>query len=90
MHTALKGHKIGLAFGTTAALLHAVWAVCIGVMPEVMQKFITFHFAMHFVNAPFMLQQFSWGGALALVVYAFVVGYILGRIFSAVYNSVAR
>ena len=90
MHTALKGHKIGLAFDTTAALLHAVWAACIGIMPEVMQKFITFHFTVHFANAPFTLQAFSWGGAVALVAYAFVVGYILGRIFSAVYNLVAR
>ena len=86
----LHGRSVGVAVGTFGAVMHAAWALVVGTMPDVAQKFINFHFAMHFLTAPFTIQQFSWGGAIALVVYAFVVGYIVGRIFAAVYNSVAR
>ena len=86
----LHGRSVGLAVGLWAALFHALWSLAVWVMPDVVQKFVTFHFAIHFMSAPFTVQQFSWGGAAGLVVYAFCVGYVGGRIFAGVYNLVAR
>lgn len=86
----LRGHQVGFAVGGTAAIIHALWAATVGIMPEVAQKFAKFDLAIHFMNMPVTVQGFSWGGAIALVLFAFCVGYILGRIFAAVYNSVAR
>ena len=90
MNHKLKGHQVGFAVGGTAAIIHALWAATVGIMPEVAQKFANFDLAVHFMNMPVTVQGFSWGGAIALVLFAFCVGYILGRIFAAVYNSVAR
>ena len=86
----LHGGSVGLATGAFAAVGHAAWSVAVGTMPDVVQKFLNFHFAMHFVNVPFTLQAFSWGGAAALVAYAFAVGYLAGRVFAVVYNLFAR
>ncbi len=86
----LHGGTVGLATGTFFALSHAVWAIAVGIMPDVVQQFMNFKFAMHFMNVPFTLQAFSWGGAVALVVYSFVVGYITGRVFAVVYNLFAQ
>lgn len=86
----LKGHQVGFAVGSTAAIIHALWVATVGIMPEVAQKFVNFDIAVHFMNMPVTVREFSWGAGIALVLFAFCVGYILGRIFAAVYNSVAR
>jgi len=90
MNHKLWGHQVGFAAGSTAAIIHTVWTLTVGTMPEVAQKFANFHMAIHFMNVPVTVQGFSWGGAIALVLFVFCVWYIVGRIFAAVYNSIAR
>ena len=90
MNHKLKGRSVGLAAGGTAAIIHALWAVIVGIMPDVAQKLVNFDVALHFMGMPVTVQGFSVGGAIALVIVTFCVGYIFGRIFAAVYNSVAR
>lgn len=87
---ALKGNKVGMMLGITAAIVHAIWAAFVWLMPEVAQKFAEFDMALHFLKMDVAVQPFSWGGAVALIVFAFCAGYIVGRIFAAVHNSVAR
>lgn len=90
MNHKLRGRSVGLAVGGTAAIVHALWAITVGVMPDVAQKLLNFNMALHFMNSPMTVQPFSWGGAIALILFAFCVGYLVGRLFAAVYNSVAR
>lgn len=90
MNHKLRGHQVGFAVGSTVAIIHAIWAATVGIMPEVAQKFVNFDIAVHFMSIPVTVQEFSWGGTIALVLFAFCFGYIVGRIFAAVYNSVAR
>ncbi len=86
----LHPHSLGVAAGSTAALLHALLALLVATMPDVTQKLINLDVALHFMKMDVTLQPFSAGGAVALIVLAFCIAYIVARIFAAVYNSVAR
>ena len=86
----LNPHSFSVAAGSTAALLHALLALSVAAMPDVTHKLINLDMALHFMRMDIALQPFSAGGAVALIVIAFCVAYIVDRIFAAVYNSVAR
>ncbi len=86
----LHPHSFGMAAGSTAALLHALLAISVAAMPDVTQKLINLDVALHFMKMDVMVQPFSAGGAVALIILAFCVAYVVGRIFAAVYNSFAR
>lgn len=77
---------VGLAVGTMAALVHAVWALVVAIMPHAAQSFLEWHRALHFMSMPIELMPFTLGGAVMLVVVAFISGYIVGSVFAKVYN----
>ena len=83
----LNIHRTGLAVGTFFGLVHAVWAVVVGM--GFAQSKLDFLYGMHFISVPVEILDFSWGGALGLVVMALVAGYIIGSVFSFVWNKVA-
>jgi hypothetical protein len=85
MHTINK-NAAGFAVGLVAAVLHALLAVGVWVMPDVMQALVNFDMALHFMKMDVVVQPFSFGGAVALVVLAFCVGYVIGRILASIYN----
>lgn len=86
----INKNAAGCAVGTVAALVHAVLAVGVWASPEVMQKFINFDIALHFMKIDVVVQPFSLGGAIALIIIAFCVGYILGRVVATIYNWKAK
>lgn len=83
----LHKHTVGLAVGATAAILHAVWAVIVALMPQAAQAIIDGHAAVHFVSRPVQtLLPFTLGGAVMLVIVTFITGYIVGCVFAYAYN----
>lgn len=86
----LHQHTVGLAVGTTAAIIHAVLAFIVALMPQAAQALIEGNIALHFLSVPVQVLPFTLGGAMMLVIVAFIVGYIVGRVFASVYNWVAK
>ena len=86
----LNKHAAGVAVGTVAALVHALLAVGVWASPEVMQKLINFIIALHFMKMDRVIQPFSLGGAIALVLLAFCIGYGIGCLLACVYNWKAK
>lgn len=82
----LNKNAAGIAAGTVAALLHALMAVGVWVSLPIMQKLINFNLALHFMQMDVVVQPFSWGGTITLVLVGFFVGYVVGYLFACVYN----
>ncbi len=84
----LSRHKTGLAVGIFAATLHALWAVIVGFGAG--QSAINWLFSMHFLQAVWIVKEFSLGRAVGLVATGLVCGYIVGWFFTAVWNWVNK
>lgn len=84
----LNTHKTGLALAAFFGLVHLLWSLCVAM--GFAQGMLDFIYGMHFLNNPFTMQAFSWGGALMLVVITSVIGYVVGFVLSAIINKVAR
>lgn len=85
MHTINK-NAAGFAVGAVAASLHALLALGVWLMPDVMQALVNFDMALHFMRMDVAVQPFSFGGALGLIVLTFCVGYVLGSALASIYN----
>jgi uncharacterized membrane protein len=86
----LNKNAAGVAAGTVAALVHALLSLGVWASPEVIQKLVNLNIALHFMKVDITVQPFSLGGAIALVVIAFCVGYVVGCILATVYNHFAK
>lgn len=81
----LDKNTTGLILGTFAGLVHLLWAVIVGFgFGQVLLDFI---YSMHFLNNPFSVSSFDVVRAVMLVVVTFVVGYVGGWVFAAVWNT---
>lgn len=80
----LNQHKTGLALGALAGLWHVVWSVLVAL--GLAQPFINWVLALHMVQEPFSVLPFSFITAIELVAFAFIVGYIVGRVFAWLSN----
>ncbi len=83
----LDGNKVGLALGIFAAICHLVWviAVAIGI-----QKFVDWILLLHSIQLDLTLTSVAILNAVLLIVIAFIGGYIVGWVFAAVWNWVAK
>lgn len=86
----LNKNAAGVAAGTIAALVHALLALGVWASPEVMQKLVNLVTALHFMKMDAMVQPFSLGSAIALVIIAFCIGYAVGCIFASLYNRFVK
>ena len=77
-------NKLGLTVGIFAAILHAVWAILVGV--GIAQTYLNWIFPMHFIGNVFQVANFSLLTALLLVILAFIGGYICGWILGVLWN----
>ena len=75
-----------MALGTFNGLLHLVWSVAMGL--GLVAGRLKFFLGMHFLSVPFDTLTFSWARGLGLVVIAIIGGYILGAVFSFIWNKV--
>ena len=84
----LSKTKTGLVLGLFMAIVHAAWAVLVAL--GVAQGLIDWVTEMHMLDNPYIVLDFSLGTAIGLIVLTFVVGYILGWVFAALWNSLRK
>jgi len=84
----IKPSKLALTLGIFFAVVHAVWAIIVGLGYG--EKFMNWILGLHFVGTPMLIGGFSIGRALVLIVVTFVIGYILGWLFAAIWNKVDK
>ena len=82
----LDKNKIGLVVGLFLAIIHAVWALFVAIMPSTLQSFLDWIFNIHFLEPVYTLTTFSFGNAIFLVIVTFIAGFILGWIFAWIHN----
>lgn len=80
----LNQHKTGLALGALLGLWHLLWALLVAIGWA--QPLMDFMFRIHFVQLSHSIAPFGFGRAVLLVFIAFVVGYIVGSVFAALWN----
>lgn len=80
IHPIKAGVTLGALFGgwhlCWAALVAAGWA----------QPFIDFVFWMHFIKPVYVVGPFSLGVALVLIAVTTIIGFIVGFVFSTLWN----
>jgi uncharacterized membrane protein len=84
----LSKAKTGLVLGLFFAVVHAVWAVLIAL--GVAQGLLDWASKMHMINNPNIVSGFYLGTAAGLVIMTFVVGYVCGWVFAALWNSLRK
>lgn len=85
--THLNNNKVGLVLGSFVAIIHAAWALAVGVGAG--ERFIAWVIPLHFVDIAYKIIPFDWGTAGMLVVAAFVSWYVLGWLFAWLWNTIA-
>ena len=80
--------KTGLVLGLFFAVVHAVWAILVAL--GVAQGLIDWIFKMHMIENPYIISDFGLGTAVGLVIMTFVVGYVFGWVFAALWNSLRK
>jgi len=84
----LSKAKTGLVLGLFMAVVHAVWAILVGL--GVAQGLIDWVTKMHMMENPYVVSDFSLGTAIGLIIMVFVVGNVLGWVFAALWNSLRK
>lgn len=81
----LDQNKVALVVGSFAGLMHAGWSVLValGLAQSLMDKI----FELHFLNNPFNVLSFDLITAAILVIVTFVVGFLMGWIFTYIWNQ---
>ena len=82
----MSKNRVGLAVGLFVALLHALWALIVWIMPNAAQSYLNFIFPLHFIGNVFSILTFSLANAIILVLMAFVGGYIFGWVFAVIWD----
>lgn len=84
----LNGKKVGLALGSFAAFLHVIWAILVAL--NWAEPLLDFVYRMHFLQNPFTFMPFDLGRSLLLIILAFIIGNIMGNLFSFFWNRVNK
>lgn len=84
----LKVGTTALVLGLFVALMHAVWMLMIYF--GVAQLYMNWIFGLHLISNPFIVLPFSFGSALMLIVFTFIVGYIMGLVFAWIWNRLHK
>ena len=84
----MNRHKVGLALGAFAGLVHLVWEVLISL--GLAQGLMNFIFTMHSLNNPYTVMPFDLSRAVSLVILTSIIGYIVGSVFALILNKIHR
>jgi hypothetical protein len=82
----VSSHKLGVVFATFIGGWHIVWSLL--VLLRWAQPVIDFVFWLHFITPPYRLEAFVAWRAIALILLATAVGYVVGRIVAMIWNWV--
>jgi len=84
----MNKHKVALTLGSFVALVHLVWSLLVGF--GFAQPWMNWVLGLHFLNNPFQFRPFELGTAIVLIIVTGIVGYVVGWIFSTVWNWVNK
>ena len=84
----LNNHKVGLALGSLLGTWHVLWSAFVSV--GFAKPLMDFIYGLHFLSNPVMMQEFSIGTAVLLVLVTSLVGYAFGWMFSYFWNRLHR
>lgn len=85
----LNKNKVGLALGSFSALIHALWSLAIAISRDQVQKGVDLIVRLHSLNLPVRLIDATWKHSIGLVVINFIMVFVAGWIFAAIYNRVS-
>lgn len=85
-----KINKIGLAFGTFFAIIHAVWSILVATIPAGFQDFLDWVFMLHSLKPLYILTPFNLANGVVLIIITFVFGYAFGWCFATVLKWVNK
>jgi hypothetical protein len=88
MQNTLTPHKVGLALGGLAGLIHLIWSILVGAGWA--QPFLNWILRLHMIQPYATILPFSLGTAVALIVVTTVIGYIVGNILATIWNMVHK
>jgi hypothetical protein len=77
-------NRAGLILGSFVGLWHLAWSLLVAT--GVAQTLLDWIYALHFLNNPFHVADFSIGTAVLLIVVTSVVGYVFGWILAFLWN----
>ena len=80
----LDPQKTGLVLGSLAALMHLLWSLMVAM--GLAQWWMDWVFSLHFLNNPFTVGSFDIVTALILIVVTGIVGFVVGWVFSTIWN----
>ncbi len=75
---------VAFVVGLFTGGIHLLWSLM--VMLGWGQTYLDWIFGLHFLNNPFTVAAFNMSSAVVLVVFTFIVGYLLGWIFTWIWN----
>lgn len=84
----LNVNKVALSVGFFIGGWHVVWSILVALGWA--QAVINFIFGLHMLSVPVQVQPFNITTAGLLVVVTFTVGYVGGKIFATVWNTVHK
>ena len=81
----LNKNHVGFVVGIFFGALHAIWALAVAL--GFGQRFLEMVFPLHFLDNIYSVTAFSPLRALGLILMALVCGYIMGWLFTALWNG---
>lgn len=81
----LDAYRVGFVLGLFTAGLHLLWAVIVAAGWG--QSLLNFVFSLHMLGNPYQVAPFDVVAAFFLVLTTFVVGYVIGWVFSNIWNK---
>lgn len=77
-------NKLGLSLGILFTLMHLTWVISVAVLGE---KAVTYLAGMHFITDGFVTLPVTLGASITGIVLAFVSGYVIGGVFTLIWNK---
>jgi len=82
----MEKNKVGLVVGLFLAIVHAIWALTVAIIPNQLQSFLDWIFNIHFLVPVWKITEFNFMNAIFLVIMTFVIGFIVGWVFAWLHN----
>ena len=81
-------YKVGLTLGIITGGIHLLWMVVVALGAG--KAVLDWIFALHHLSNPYNVLAFSFGKAVALVLFTTLGGYVLGAVYALLCNWIGK